>query len=456
MEDKLRHTNDLSRTHFGKASADQGWANMRQLLDKEMPVAEKPKRRFVWWWSFAFAGLMAAGAAVFYFWEKDEMPSPETAKPPVAVLGNETGKTAKAPIAPAVEMGGKTVSQNTNETVETSEKKSSPAEPFIKKHTAKTSQTTEHQFFTKKENKLPLPVLPPIKNGGKLLSEAAPLITTSPGTKLETPFPGQADLVKRVDELPLGTLPTGAGPSPLIGVDLPKQRKTGLSAYTAVLASPKNSGGGFGAGFLAERPIKNSRFSIQAGLGYAGISQPLAVVYSLAGYDVTSNGGSQGTAEVTAPLIEDAFVVFNGAWSGITVDKIARTVSENDRLLSHYIEIPLGLAYHRGRWQFFAGANAAVLLASKSDFTSGGIFSDHERGGFFNANNEPALESSSSFTEKIKAFDFAATGGLGFGLSPHIGIDLRYRAGLVDLVSDNNGNKDYNRFFQASLRYRIR
>jgi hypothetical protein len=67
---------------FDEETEDLGWSQMSALLDREMPVAKRRRRRPILWWSLLGIGLLASG--LFYYQQKDAKTTVLVVQKPIA------------------------------------------------------------------------------------------------------------------------------------------------------------------------------------------------------------------------------------------------------------------------------------------------------------------------------------------------------------------------------------
>jgi hypothetical protein len=110
--------------------------------------------------------------------------------------------------------------------------------------------------------------------------------------------------------------------------------------------------------------------------------------------------------------------------SGVEYYQTGSKLDDNNKLVLHYISLPLSLKAKIGPLQAYGGIHGAVKVAS----------------------SQTVLGQSTS-VEGYSSFDAGAFVGLGLKVA-FIGAEARYTWGLVDI---NNGYK--NNFFQAGLTF---
>ena len=108
--------------------------------------------------------------------------------------------------------------------------------------------------------------------------------------------------------------------------------------------------------------------------------------------------------------------------TGLDYYQTGSQYNENNKLVLHYISVPLGLKVKLGPFQVFGGVHGAVKVSSKLTLVA-----------------QPVTE------EKFSTFDAGYFVGAGLRII-FIGAEAKYTWGLVDV---NRGNK--NNFFQAGL-----
>ncbi|MBK9018001.1 MAG: PorT family protein [Saprospiraceae bacterium] len=229
-------------------------------------------------------------------------------------------------------------------------------------------------------------------------------------------------------------------PSPAIGVSIKKPFSTRWSyalegAGMSTLTSPA-SGGSLMA--IAAKPLKNNRLSIETGFGYSYIQQPLTIVVEGTTAPVFENIGLQSNANYGLKDNIDSY----DASTGVVTEYF-------QALKLHYIQVPVRLRYQiSSRISMMIGMESAILLRSDSKYTSGGVLA------FDNRNDESSTNASSG-SINTSVIDFAASGGLNCRLSKAWSLQLGYKFGLKDVLPNNNYG-DYNRMFQAGIRYDFR
>jgi long-subunit fatty acid transport protein len=124
------------------------------------------------------------------------------------------------------------------------------------------------------------------------------------------------------------------------------------------------------------------------------------------------------------------------------------------KLQLHYLEVPLAASYQvTPRFSVRAGMNAAILLNSSSDYTTGGVFSkelnpagllqDEAEASFDYNGEQPSVE--------LNHFDLSATTGFDYRINTRLSAGLGYQFGMVDLPGNDAG--DFNRLLRLTLRY---
>lgn len=419
-----------------KKLTNHAWGEMQKLLDQEMPVAKR-RRRFAWWWmALGFALVVATGAAAFFLDRSgtEAQPSAEVAP----MVAESTQQPEQQAAATGFSEGKMTEARPPNaissDTASTAKAKSGApqmAPTPEPQAAAKEASGQEAPFFAEKTTEsesTPAPVP----------SEASPV-------RPELLAPGALGL------LAIQPLPIEQQDLPAANVEFALPHRVVLTAQASAFTAPNSGARGLGAGLLATLPLGKSRFSIETGLAFNYLQQPLFIV--------ADEGSTDIDPTTLDPIFQynDTRITFeNSAVSNFDAlsEQNQSSIRLKNRLDLYYLRLPVEVSYRSNRLRATVGMNTGLLLVSSSDFTTGGLL-------LFNKNNRLDRSTGGSgifadLSEKIKVrtLDLAAVGGLGYDLSPTLGIDLRYRLGLTDVLPDNNA-KDFNRFVQLSLRYRI-
>lgn len=430
--------------HIDKKFTDQAWGEMRKLLDEEMPTGKR-RRRFGWWWFLLALGIATTAGAFYLLSHSEEaqapvrsapVASPEKQSDTPAVSNEKPSDTASEAVTfteGKIEKKGPGITS-----AKGANAKPEPQSSANQTQAQTQTQNTDNQFLTEI---LPLTDNPTAEYSEPVLSPTVAENSVSEITVLEPTVPqlGKPDLLAC---LPLTKLPTNAAESPSLKVETMKKARVNWSAFTSAFTAPNSNANGLAAGLLASAPLKKSNLSIEAGLGYTYFQQPLVAV--------GEEDGSGGFDPNATPTIteDNGRVTFENNDENYLSQAVAEANFSAFRIAQgldlHYLQVPLEATYRWKRLRVIGGMNTGLLLRSKSDFTNGGLFFDSF-----------SKDRSGGSGVTVKAVDFAGVGGLGYDISPRIGIDLKYRAGITDLLPDND-SKDRNRFLQLSVRYRIR
>ena len=102
-----------------------------------------------------------------------------------------------------------------------------------------------------------------------------------------------------------------------------------------------------------------------------------------------------------------------------------------------YVTVPVMVQYNATpKFYLEAGPQFGVLVSSKEKVGS---------------------ETSESNIEDMNHFDFGAAAGLGYWITPNLGVNARYVAGFSDIMRGNGSNKDVrNNNIQVGLSYKFK
>ncbi|TAK32068.1 MAG: hypothetical protein EPO28_17915 [Saprospiraceae bacterium] len=403
---------------------DRAWAEMSQLLDREMPdAAPRQKRRIAGWW-WLLAGLsLGAGIAALWFSSLQEPESPPPVERPVAQTQNRNEHQLSSPVA-----------ENSKATEPVATAAATPQPLKLSAATAATAKAPSRAipFVAMGENPSPN-----ARNSQSpaVAIPAAKANDTEPETRPSFTISGLASL-------PLARLPQH---QPALRLSLAATAGGKLHpeflVYASALASPVSAGEGLAAGVLASFPLKNPRLSFESGLGYTYIRQPLSIL------------APEKDASGTAPTTDESQLVVYG-FEDLTAKA---TRLESSYLLAtqdlglHYAEVPVHLAFAASpKWQFFAGANILVLLESAPSFTHGGLLDATRQMDL--ANGSPFVNGISSSTLRVllSKTDAQLLAGARYRLSRNLSLGLQYQMGMVDVVKSNRA-ADYHRLLRLSL-----
>jgi len=414
---------------------NRAWAEMSGLLDREMPVKDSARSRRIagWWW--LLTGLcLGAGMAAFWFSTNDKQQLPA----PVEQTGAETqNRTVAETIAP---VSGAAGSMEKSKAVEPVASMVPVAHAAFSGVTADLPNELNHSTFSKGN------VATSVHN---TLDEDETISTVIPIDAKPEIFPrfsveqlaylAIAPLSERQPELRVVVAP------PLHGKSFPE-----LLAYASALTSPVSGSNGLGAGVLASFHFKNPRLSLETGLGYTYIRQPLSIL-----------APEEADPTNTNPIQDEHQQVLYGF--GDLTSKATRL--ESGYLLAtqdlglHYAEVPLHLAFQASpKWQFFAGANFLVLLESSPGFTEGGLLNALDPGllDMSSGGGGPFVNGISSNTLHVplSGFDAQFSAGARYRLSRSLVLGLQYQTGMVDVVK-SNGAADYHHLTRLTLFHRL-
>lgn len=164
------------------------------------------------------------------------------------------------------------------------------------------------------------------------------------------------------------------------------------------------------------------RFGLKAGLNVSTISN----------YDVNSKAGFYAGAFATIPVAQDFSVQPEVLYSGVGAKS---KHDSSDKLNLDYIAVPVMFQYNAlPNLYVEAGPQFGFLVSAKSKFNNGSV----------------------DVKDATKGFDFGLGLGAGYYFTPNIGVNLRYLAGLTDIVKDRiGGDSAKNGVFQAGLSYKF-
>ncbi len=425
--------------HINKKMTDRGWGEMSKLLDQEMPTAGQKRRRFVW--LFLLLGLavgLASGVFVVKYFTQTKTQPVETNIPIAAEEAGEPGIRDAASLQPQAdaENPGQQMPETASGGSGISSKTTRPVAAAVVRQ-GKVESDAAH---------LPPAVFEKNQQAGLAIQAKQVDAEKQQVASLQAPASGTLAKVEKLEKLPLEQLPVTEHAAPFVNTDPISGRPAGWAVYHSGLTAPGAGAGGLAAGLVKSSIVKNSNFTLEGGVGYAYLQQPISVIF-------TSDIGTVSTSSTFnsfSTVLGDARIE-NKVGATASAAKLLRT------LQLHYLEVPLAASYRISpRLSLKGGLNAAVLLSSSSDYTTGGIFNrsfdlasieeDQTEASFDYNGEQPSAE--------LNQLDLAATAGLDVRMTPRLGVGLGYQFGVVDLIPDN-GAGDFNRMVRVTLRYNL-
>lgn len=164
------------------------------------------------------------------------------------------------------------------------------------------------------------------------------------------------------------------------------------------------------------------RFGLKAGLN----------VSSLSNSDTNSKAGFYGGVFANIPVAQDFSVQPEVLYSGMG----AKAKANSDvKLNMDYIAVPVMLQYNAlPNLYVEAGPQFSFLVSAKGKDNNGSV----------------------DVKEGFKTFDFGLGLGAGYYFTPNIGVNVRYVAGLTDVVKNRiGGDSSKNGVFQVGLAYKF-
>ncbi|MEK7256221.1 MAG: outer membrane beta-barrel protein [Bacteroidota bacterium] len=450
MQDKL--------PHIDRKFTDRAWGEMRQMLDREMPT-ERRRRVFFWWWLVP-VGLVLGFAAWGFLKNNNSKPAAPPAVAPTQPIADkpslmpaDANSTASSESTIHQESPGN-ISQATNPKTpgtfqQTTEKKMA-APSFRDKQFPK--ETTASHVSNLSDAKIPSGNDLPRNIGDKEVGIAK----VESSNISEMPAQRQMDLPVKLPQNAWAELSHSAKTPSLLLPDFQQNRlpttpaalelpvkkaetnPSSLAFYAGGMAAGGSPANGLAMGSMAIIPLKNSKLSLEGGLGYALVQQPLSVQVNL--------DAQLGTADNEDELLYSIRTNFG---SKSAPENAYSSTNYSTGLQLHYLQTPLLVNYALGTKISVQGGAVVGLLINTAKGFDQQIQLD--AGG-----NDPIVnEADSSVKIPLSRFDLAATGGLSWKFLPALALDFKYQFGMKDLLK-SNGIGDYNRLFQLSLRYEVK
>ncbi|MBI1225672.1 MAG: outer membrane beta-barrel protein [Bacteroidetes bacterium] len=422
------------RIHIDEKFIDRSWVEMQLLLENEMPVQQKKRRRFIGWWWLGLIGIGVLFGAVYLFGNKKDKPETVTNQP----IASSNSKVAVKP--------GHSEGENlSHEQLKTVGELNSP----IKSSSGLMSNKGLNAGYSELKRRYTHSIKPENADNSRLnlivesKSEGKPLLggkesieaVQFDGNELKTNEYNSIENLEKLAAIPINPLLNQHEFEFLLSSQNLYKRKVEWSIQASVLAVPDLSGGGFSFDLLSSNRLISNRLLLNAGLGYAFISQP---IYA----GITSNS-----------IVPDAFdnnIVYGNANKDMAFEGLDPNfvTIRNQTLKLHYLTVPIQLNYQlTNRFALNVGVSTGVLLKSNSGYSKAGILNS-----FASSNKDASNNSTNSI---ISNFDFSISGGIGFKCSKSLSINLDYLHGLTDVLPNNNVG-DFNRELKLGFRYKLR
>lgn len=468
MQDKDLHTD--------KNFTDRAWKEMQFLLDKEMPVEEKNKKRPVLFWLSGISGIAALLAGIYFFSLSEN------------TIDNSIGKNETwATVGDAMDNESSPMQKDKNILVNKTDENNSTLKSADDKSTNYNkinSRKTIEKSNSEIEHQQAIAIKKSILNSNKKLglisktnNQINPITTTDISKSatelpqnniaenrpkktiiLETTIPPiHLNSINKIEQLTLQEIkrPNKINPISLKGTKLKNNHENTLFASNLFMVGSRSHG--LSVGYLRNIKTINNNWNVNAGISYKYLAQPIEYTLTEASIDTSGLGSNEFKNDF---LIE---VGYGNTTTSRLLDNNGDP-SENsngssdipfNKLKMHYLTIPVNIQYRKNRFWLSGGIQASLLLVAKNSSLTGGIAkeigltSDSSEANFYNTINAGRTNPS---IPDLSNFDFSTTLGIGYSLTKNLDMHFSYLHGLKDIIK-NNLNKDYNRHFQFSMQY---
>ncbi|MEY3368784.1 MAG: hypothetical protein RI973_1939 [Bacteroidota bacterium] len=435
--------------------ADRGWEDLRRQLDRELPATtgEQRPRRLAMWWPAAATLLLglAAGAMLDEYFGSPGATRPETTISQPSARVGETAATApglpgageqevRPSAIPAEQITAGAVPANPSPGLRMPESQVQKPLNFKK-------ERNSFLLGSQPDNALPVQAAETALESPRSESGLSPLNPAEAADPVPSLSVGVEVLPSLVTQLPARSLSSMQLPVLAVSQQLPAVvSPSGWELYFSGLMPDYFGAGGVSLGILNSRPMKRFNFSQEFGLGYTYLIQPMTVTFTQE--EFTINGSNQTAGA-------DEFTVLN---TSLGNRKVAEAANNSARFLKplhlHYLELPFSLSMRaNSRLRLRLGLLASLMLSSKSDYTSGGLFGNNPGATQL---QEDAMSASINYVgmspvRELKVFDLSAMAGLDIQLSPKWSLGLSSQYGMFDMIPDN-GRGDFNRLLRFTFR----
>ena len=421
---------------FNKDFEDFAWSEMQKLLDQDLPVAEKKRRRGLVFWLFAMVGLIAfigGGAFIYNELNKTELKinNSELNKKQLANTHSELNKKQLANTHS--ELNNKQLVIN-NAELNKKQLANTHSELNNKQLVINKAELNENQL-TNTHSELNTPF------NQAIITEGAPqylgekdviykIDSNSQGKFIPQEIIAKLN-INKLNELIIDT-PNLAYSSFIIHHSSLFNSKWHFGVETGIHTEGYEKVDGWQLGVVLSKQFRRN-WSVSAGLNFRK-----TVIHgdSLTYYQARELSGYNNQVSTTNTLIPANRLIIN-------------------RLI--YVELPISLNYSiNKKWLIVAGIKTAYLAKANVNVLSDStlfVLSTKTNSGLINAADR--ANSSDIKLLGLNRWDFAAIGGIYFKPTDKIQLSLRYDYGFRNSLNRPNWSA-YNRFVGVNVAYYFR
>jgi hypothetical protein len=406
---------DYENKHIDQEFIDQGWQQMADILDKEMPV-KKRKRRFLWIWSFGAAATVAIAVLFFNSFDANQsiqsLPIPQNAQKTIAAN--------QKPIQPFNETIAVTPAISEKTTTSPSIAATEQKNPIIN---AKQSNNSKQfsTIATETFDHLNIEKSPAISNN-ESQSNALELSkhTTSSLSENNTVLLSKKEnnllIINKLDLLPTPLIIFDSRHETIPPPILKQRSKWNFGGYAGLVA-PNFPSYRFG---LSSQFNFSPQLALHIGLGYSNrkFKENISIEVE------TSTPAPENTTANSDPNNPDpttSFVPTNPAIVPLTFNRF------------HYFDLPITLQYKISpRWGVSAGAQLSHLYShnfqnqGQEEFASEPSVNVDLTG----SSNGKMNMSTNQISYQTKPWDMAIQAGFFYQISPKLKLEANYRSSI--------------------------
>ncbi len=420
---------------FDEQFVSQAWADMKALLDKEMPVAGK--RRAAGWWP----GLLLGLALLFFlaggicYWHEAHKPETQpTATAGIAEVSKNTPSSqqdqAKAPEGQIESAGSAEGPSTSGIAAEPQAKKPSTAVFLRKERTPLSGNNTDAAtaIAGQKEKNVPKAEI------NRIGEQTQAKVPGAAGNEEAIPPREKMAKLSTISVL-LGELENTSLKESLPAAEATLPPLFRFAAEAGIFTAGQAPAEGFGLGLSGALHFRNSPWRLRAGLFYRHYSQSM------------ENG------EKVHSLQNSAFKI---PQQGEFVPRTSYLWASNEITSTHYIGLPLQAGFRLfPRLSVEAGLEASLLLAARES-TSWSVSGENSSPGGVTAEREAIYQSEDKAPgQALNRANLSLIGGLLYQPGPRIGLRLSYQHGLANLLA-SPGFEAYQRGLWFNVGYSLK